>query len=128
MEDSKKTTVMVVVIAACLVAAGSIIYFTFFKGTSAPTREASTKTWMICRECVHTFELDLKEYLDSMPENKDQMLSEPPAFTCEKCGQKSAYKAIECKKCKTLFESIPGDISDRCPECGYGKPVFFRGR
>lgn len=128
MEESKKNTVKIVIIAACLASAGLVYYFTSPKGSSGSAFKAGEKTWIICRDCGETFEMEYNDYLENIPQNTGRMEMGrmemgPPVLTCEKCGQDSAYKAIQCEKCQAVFEpgSVPRDMADRCPECDYSK-------
>jgi hypothetical protein len=90
---------------------------------------------MLCTnpKCEKAFKLKPDEFQKLMQEMGPMggmppmmMMGQQPAYTCKFCGQKTAYIAMECKKCKAVF--IPknpmtagqsNEPYDKCPECGY---------
>ena len=128
MDDSGKKRVMVAIVVICLVAAG-VITFIFnnpFSSSSGPKGPVQ----MLCvnPDCGYAFEISRNEYRKQMMEKGPMgpMMMGPMtalhAFTCPKCGKKSAYVATKCPKCGKVFipnYGITDDYPDRCPECGY---------
>jgi predicted Zn-ribbon and HTH transcriptional regulator len=86
----------------------------------------SSGIWMLCDnpDCEAAYEITVEEFRE-MVRAKGVMLGpnvmSQLAFTCKVCGQETAYRGMKCQKCGALFimEEVPGDFSDRCPECGY---------
>jgi len=129
MEEGKKKTIMIVVIAVCLVAAVVIGY----KYTFAPTDAGievfkGQQIWVKCNnpDCGAEYEMDKAEYFRQIEElalaNPPEMMQTPP-LVCEKCGEKSVYRAVKCAKCGKIFfygAAGTGDFPDRC-ECGYSQ-------
>ena len=55
----------------------------------------------------------------------------PQAFTCQECGEESAFMAVKCGQCSFVFvQSYDGsqDYPDRCPECDYSATEERVGR
>ncbi len=122
MEAGKKKVIMVVVIVACLIAAGIITYKTSTGNSgSLESFERGELTWLKCRnpDCAHTWQMDMKDYLEYVEENRIGMTV--PAVVCPECGEDSGYRAEKCEKCGFIFErgSVPGEIADQCPKCGH---------
>jgi ssDNA-binding Zn-finger/Zn-ribbon topoisomerase 1 len=129
MDDTKKRQVMIAIIALCLVVA-VVITLSFNNPFSSGSAGASGPMQMLCvnPDCGYAFEISRDEFRKQMME-KGPMgpmmmgpMAAPPAFTCPKCGEESAYMAAKCPKCEHVFindYSISDDYPDRCPECGY---------
>jgi len=116
--------IMVVITVVCVSAAGFIIF-----RSTAPKNKlsefAGQQTWVLCvnPKCKATYQTDLKAYYEEM-EKKGPFHMEMEGVKCQKCGQLTAFKAIECPQCKNIFR--PGsagreDFHDRCPKCKYSK-------
>jgi len=125
MDEDKKKIVMVVIVVACLGLAGAIVIKNFGGGSSSTSTAAQGPQVMLCvnPDCGHIFELTRDEMRLQMREKGRMMMGRggPPVFTCPQCGEESAYQAIRCPKCSTVFIADYGtdDFADRCPECGY---------
>ena len=121
--DNKKI-VMTIIVVVCLALAAGITARNFVGSSSGRTKSDGTFS-MLCvnPECGHIFELTREERQQQMREKgrARMMRGGPRAFTCPECGEDSAYQAIRCPKCDTVFISDyqSGDFTDRCPECGY---------
>jgi len=138
MEDNKKKIVMFAVIILCV-----ILTIIIYKSTSGgpETGPGSIKRgeliWVKCNnpDCEHDYQMDKKDYytlIDKSPfsaEDFQRMLSSDPnsapsiPLVCEKCKQKTVFKAVKCENCSLIFfsGSVPSDFADRCPSCGYSK-------
>ena len=123
MEQGTKKIVMVVVIAACLVAAGAITYLTHKSGMDVSSIDEEATIWMVCRnpDCQNKWEMNRREYYEYLLEKRPEYGIIIPPVPCPKCGEESCYRAIQCPKCKAVFEenSVPDADPDTCPECGY---------
>ena len=125
MDEDKKKLVMVVVVVACLALAGAIAIKNFSGGGSSISTATQKPQVMLCvnPDCGHIFELTREEMQIQMRDKGPMMMGRggATAFTCPQCGKESAYQAIRCPKCNTVFTADYGsdDFTDRCPECGY---------
>jgi ribosomal protein L40E len=81
--------------------------------------------WMMCRECGAKYKMKLKQwqavaesYVKEHPDSRT-----PPPLVCQQCGQKTAYRAIECGKCGSIFKAgwKGPDYYDRCPQCKFSQ-------
>ena len=113
---------MICVIVVCLAAAGTITYKTRSKG-GIPKKFAKEMMWVKCNECEAEYQINKLEYFTFLEKNTKPWTMEKPPLVCEKCGEKSVYRAVKCEKCESIFEPgwKSGDFEDRCPKCGYSK-------
>ena len=138
MEDNRKKIVMFAVIILCIILT-TIIY----KCTSGGGPESGPQSikrgesiWVKCKnpDCEYEYQMDKKDYYLLMektpptPEDFKKMLTDPKAtpsipIFCEKCKQKTVFKAVKCEKCNLIFFSgtVPNDFTDRCPSCRHSK-------
>jgi len=87
--------------------------------------QASGKmVWIMCSDpdCGATYQMGMKDYFEYVQQYEGG-LTAPPALICEKCGEQSAFRAMECKKCGKIFfmSTVSEDYPDKCPECGYSR-------
>ncbi|HUT30191.1 MAG TPA: hypothetical protein VMX13_10400 [Sedimentisphaerales bacterium] len=81
--------------------------------------------WIMCRECGAIYQINLNQWHavaeDYVKEHPDSRT--PPPLVCQQCGQKTAYRAIECDNCGLIFEAgwKGPDYYDRCSQCGFSK-------
>jgi len=129
-QQKKITQIAVIVVGFALAAAITAYNFDFFGGGVSGV---SRPLYMKCTnpDCGASYEITIKEYRKMLEEEGyNQMMPGPepmerPAFTCKKCGQKTAYLAEKCEKCGAIF--IPDYEAEdtveiyRCPECGYSR-------
>jgi len=112
---------MIVLVVICLAAAGIITWKTRSGGGSV--LKGDTLMWVKCNnpDCSAEYQITQKEYLDLIRENAIPGFATAPAMTCKKCGEKSAFAAIKCEKCGTVFirGTVEGPFEDKCPKCGY---------
>jgi len=126
MEESMKKTVMIVVIVVCLVSAVLITFVTGRSRSVTGLDEVAGQMQLVkCanKNCGAIYEIDKKKYYELLAEESLKHADEtgPLAITCEKCGEKSIYKAVKCEKCGEVFffgEAGANDFPDRCPKCG----------
>jgi predicted RNA-binding Zn-ribbon protein involved in translation (DUF1610 family) len=127
MEEGKKKIIMTVVILVCLVAAGIVTYSTRSSSKAGGIESIKRGTemyWLKCRnpDCEHEWQMDKRDYYEYLNEHRREAppMSVPPVV-CPKCGEDSGYRAEKCEKCGLVFErgSVPNDLPDRCPKCGY---------
>ena len=125
MEESKKKAVMIVIVVVCLSAAGIIFYKTHSGGGGGlESVSDETQVWLLCRneDCQASYQMGLRSYFKAIEENQEPLSMSVPGLPCEKCGEKSVYRAEKCEKCGLIFErGTMGaqEFADRCPECGY---------
>ena len=124
MEEDKKKKVMLGLIILCLVLAIGITVVTNTGGGGGGSR-SNEPVQMLCmnEECVMDFELSTEEYREQMMQG-GMMGPGPMAQTpieCPECSMRSAFRAVKCKKCETIFmqDYTSGDFPDRCPKCDY---------
>ena len=129
MDEDKKKQVMIAITIICILLA-VIIFFAFGTGGNS-FMKGTTSTGpvpMLCvnPDCEYVFELSRDDYGRQMMENQPEIpmgpMMGPTALECPECGEKSAYVAIKCEKCKHVFMASyedTDDYRDRCPECGY---------
>ena len=126
MEESKKKPVMIAIIVGCLAPAGIITYVTSRSRNPGIEVYKGQKLWVKCanENCGAAYEMDKEEYFKQEEEekrlNSDAMGQLP--ITCQKCGEKSLFRAFKCDKCgEVFFYGAVGynDFADRCPKCGY---------
>ena len=131
MEHNRKKTAMICIIVGCLALAGFITY----RNSRGPrTGVTSIKRgeliWVKCNNpnCGAEYQMDKRDFYEYVEKHMGPMdLVEPPLI-CKECGEKSAYKAVKCEKCRHTFfyGSIRNDFTDRCPKCRYSKDEHDR--
>jgi hypothetical protein len=137
MEDDQKKMVKVGIIVGCLVVAGVIMVSQLGSDeVKIPDFEGET-IWVLCRNpaCGTNYQMSKNAYFVYLKENDDPRVPVPPGLICEKCGEKSGYRAEKCPKCGEVYESgaifgVHGDVDDypdRCPKCRYSKQEEKRG-
>jgi len=95
------------------------------KGERPTLEDSVPKTvWVKCSnpDCKAEYQIDGKDYFEHIRPYEGGSIA-PPALICEKCGEQSAFRAMECKKCGKIFfmSAVSEDYPDRCPECGYSR-------
>ncbi|GAG65065.1 unnamed protein product, partial [marine sediment metagenome] len=130
MEEGKKKPIMVGVIVLCFVLAG-VMWFRSSRRGGPDLREfRGEMIWALCRnpKCGHAWQMDKEKFFLFIEKNADPRSILPPPLTCPKCGEPSGYRAVKCAKCGAVFEmgSVPGDFSDKCPDCGYSQIAVDR--
>ena len=125
MDEDKKKKVMLGLIIVCLVLAIGITAVTNMGGSGGGGSRSNEPVQMLCmnEECGADFEMSAEEYREQMMQG-GMMGPGPMAQTpieCPECGMRSAFRAVKCKECGTIFmqDYTSGDFPDRCPECGY---------
>ena len=124
MDDEKKKQVMITIVVVCLVlAVGVTIVTNFGPGGGGAS---GVMMQMLCAndECGIAYEMSREDFEEVMREKGSSTgpMMGPAAFTCQDCGEESAFIACKCKECGNVFfydYASPDDIVDRCPECGY---------
>jgi len=125
MDDDKKKQVMIGVAVFCIIAAGGIFFLTHSGGgTGVDSIPDSEKMWVKCNNpaCGAEYQLPAKKVYKFLQENVNPLANSEPAMVCEKCGEKSVYRAEKCENCGKVFflhASGVGDYADRCPYCQY---------
>ena len=122
MDEDTKKKVMLGLIILCLVLAIGITAVTNMGGSGS---RSSEPVQMLCmnQECRMDFELSSEEYSKQIMQG-GMMGPGPMAQTpieCPECSMRSAFRAVKCKKCETVFmqDYTSGDFPDRCPKCDY---------
>ena len=137
MEDKRKKIIMFAVIILCVILTTIIYKSTSSKPEGGPQSiKRGEFIWVKCKnpDCEYEYQMDKKDYYLLMeenpptPEDFKKMLTDPKAspsipIFCEKCKQKTVFKAVKCEKCNLTFFSgtVPSDFTDRCPSCGHSK-------
>jgi len=126
MTDGKKRSAMIAVIAICVLVAGIVYWFTY-GSTPAPSNAddlANTSVLMKCNnpKCKALYEITGKEYHEFM-QQANPMGEGLMGMQCKQCGKASAFKAVKCEKCGSVFfyGAKGADFGDRCPKCRYSK-------
>ncbi len=87
--------------------------------------------WIMCSnpDCGATYQMDMKDYFEYVQQYEGGLIA-PPPLICEKCGEQSAFRAMECKKCGKIFfmSAVSEDYPDKCPECGYSRIEELRNK
>jgi len=124
MDEDTKKKVMLGLIILCLILAVGITMMTNRGGGGFGSR-GNEPVQMLCmnQECGADFELSSEEYKAQIMQG-GMMGPGPMAqmpIECPECGMRSAFRAVKCKKCETVFmqDYTSGDFPDRCPECDY---------
>lgn len=124
---AKKYWILAAMLGACgvlLATAGSKPVYPKKGGLSS--EEAAWKIWVKCRnpQCQAEYQMTEKEYFEYVKKHHDPKTMKPGPLVCKKCGRKSAYRAIKCKGCGSVFfyPSKKGrGYGDGCPKCGYSR-------
>ncbi len=126
-EKQLKVALLVSVGITVLLVAGFVVESFSGSGSSEIRKVVGASgIWMLCEnpDCEAAYEITPEEFRE-LVRAKGVMLGpkvmEQLAFVCKECGQETAYRGMKCQKCGALFiqETVAGDYSDRCPECGY---------
>ena len=135
MEESKKKPIMIIVIVVCLGAAGAIFWGT--GGGGGDTIDSISDEEMIWAKCNNPackaeYQTGKKAYFKYVEENANPMAPTAPPMVCEKCGEKSVFRAEKCTNpdCGIVFlrGTVPNDFPDRCPECKRSETEEIRKR
>ena len=123
MEEDKKKKVMLGLIILCLVLAIGITVVTNMGGGSGSRSNEPVQMLCMNQECGMDFEMTTEDYREQMMQG-GMMGPGPMAQApteCPECGMQSAFRAVKCKECETIFmqDYSSGDFPDRCPECEY---------
>ena len=112
-------TKKLIVVVGCLLVAGVIAFYSYSKSNGVDSLKSGEMIWVKCASCQSEYQTDEKAYLKYLTEHGDPMAPELPL--CKKCGKASIHKAVKCEKCSVVFveSTVPNDLSDRCPKCGY---------
>lgn len=95
----------------------------------ATLKEKTTLLKCKTLDCGAVFEISMKDYYDGIQEKVTE--AGVPGLTCKKCGKDTAYMAVKCDKCGTIFFYASGnaaDYADRCPKCSFSKSEDERKR
>jgi len=129
MDDKNKK-----ILAAVLVAVSLLVMVVAFVKRNArsdiPDTFKDETVWVKCinKDCQAVEEVNKKMYYEYVQKNQDHSSLSAPPMVCKKCNQKSAYKAIKCKKCGNIFfegDSATG-YSDSCTKCGFSEKTQGR--
>jgi DNA-directed RNA polymerase subunit RPC12/RpoP len=75
----------------------------------------SVQRYLICSRCGHVFVTQVG-------------VKEKPPYTCERCGEQSAYVLLVCDRCGANVPMTQEKIEDNvCPQCGSHSLNFPRG-
>jgi hypothetical protein len=134
MDESKKKPIMIGVIVVCLVAAGAIFYATSGGGGGGLEDIAEgEQIWVKCnnKACGVEYQMGKKDYFKYVQQNIDPLASSAPPLVCQKCNQKSVFRAEKCPNCGKVFfygAAGAGDFSDRCTYCKFSATEESRKR
>jgi predicted Fe-Mo cluster-binding NifX family protein/phage FluMu protein Com len=134
MEKRKQKSLVIWVIAAVLVLAAAIGYRVISGGSGPGITQGSETFLVMCDnpDCGAVYEIEKTDYFKQMGANENSTLKDMAAvacLVCRECGEKSAYRALRCPKCGTVFIrcSDPNDVPHRCPKCGHSKTEEKKG-
>ncbi len=126
MDEDKKKKIMIGIIVGCIVLA--VIINVVPRLGKSRSRGPTGPITMLCinNQCNADFELsqeEMREQMNRMGGGGPMMMMSTPRFVCPECNQQSAYRAMVCEQCDSMFISTPQseDFYDRCPECGFSK-------
>jgi hypothetical protein len=123
MDEGKKKILMTVIIMACIALAVIITIATQSGGSGIDSVDKSAMIWLKCRnpKCENTWQMNKREYYEYAEKHRKGM--QVPPIPCPKCGEDTGYWAEKCEKCGNIFErgSVPNEIVDKCPKCGFSK-------
>lgn len=118
---SKKSLIIIVFCLVTIV----IVALLSFSGNPRKIPDFEGRlTWVKCDKCDAAYQIELNQYFEELKaKQKTWSGFGTPGLTCEKCDNESAYRAIKCEKCGTIFRRVAGRgaYADRCPECGFSK-------
>jgi len=127
MGNIKRNVVMIVIVIVCLSLATVLTLMTLpGRRTKDPLKAyKGKKIWVKCKNeaCGAEYQVNQKFYFEYIKDNIEPMSTEAPPLICEKCLQKTVYRAVKCPKCgKVFFYDIKSkDFPDRCPECNFSE-------
>ena len=117
---------MIFFMVICLVLAVLITLLTREKSSGSGSAKGARQMLCVNEECNVEYELSLDEFRELMTaQGPGAMMMPgmgPQAFTCQECGEESAFMAVKCGQCSFVFVQSYGgseDYPDRCPECDY---------
>jgi len=128
MEDDKKKALKIAGIIVCVVLAALITYMNLPKRTGLGSIKEGELIWMKCKskDCGAEYQIEKRDYFEFMQKNVSFAMVRPP-MVCEKCNKKSAYRAVKCKKCDTMFFHGGSEgFMDRCTKCGFSETEELR--
>jgi ribosomal protein L40E len=102
------------------------------EGERSSLEDLAPKTvWVKCNNpnCGAEYQIDGKDYFEHIRPYEGGSIM-PPPLICEKCGEQSVFRAMQCKKCGKIFfmEAVSEDYPDKCPECGYSRIEELRSK
>lgn len=128
---ANKRLLLIILSVALLATAAVIIVVTMSDDLQTDAALKGKTTLLKCNtpDCGAVFEISMKDYYDGIQEKV--MGASVPGLTCKKCGKDTAYMAVKCDKCGTVFFYASGsaaDYADRCPKCSFSKSEDERKR
>jgi ribosomal protein L37E len=122
-----RNRIYTVVIVVSAVAVAVIILMTRPASTGGiESIPESEQTWVKCTQCGAAYQMGKRRYFEQLEKkataSSGRMLV-TPKLTCRECGKDGILRAVKCEKCGEVFfrNSVPADLADRCPKCGYSK-------
>jgi predicted RNA-binding Zn-ribbon protein involved in translation (DUF1610 family) len=119
-----KKTVSIIIIIGSLAIAGVMTWRTISRNSTAIPELKGEKTLLKCTDpaCGNVFEMPKNKYYKDLQE-KAALGASASLLTCPKCGKDTAYRAVKCKKCGTVFlyNPRPGIYEDKCSNCGFSE-------
>ena len=135
MDDDKKRKFKVILVVCCFVLAGAIFLMTRPKSPGSGSAKRAIQMLCVNEECNAEYEISSDEFREMMQTRGPGAMMMPgmgpQAFTCDECGEESAFMATKCGQCGFVF--VPtydgsDDFPDRCPECDYSAIEEKSGR
>jgi hypothetical protein len=118
MEDGKKNAIMIGIIVVCLAVAAVVFIKTSSSDSESTAELKNQMIWIKCTDptCGAEYEMNMLKYNNYVQKHLKPDAMQTPAMVCEKCGKETAYGAVKCSQCGTVF--IKNSIFGKCPKCG----------
>jgi len=132
MEERKKNLITIGIIVGCLVIAVAVTFFTRRTSHGIDSIKKGDMIWVKCysTDCKAEYQIEKRDYFEFLQKNANPMAMRMPPMECEKCSQKSIYRAVKCEECDTIFfyGEIADQFKDKCPKCGFSKTESLRNQ
>jgi phage FluMu protein Com len=131
MDAITKRSILIAVSIVCLGLASLIMFANRKpKAGALDSIRDEEMLWMKCvnKACGAEDQMSKKAYFKYIRDNIDPATFKPVPMVCEKCGQRSVYRAVKCANCQRVFfyGAVAADFEDRCPYCKYSETEELR--
>jgi len=123
MDDDQKKIVKIVVVIVCMILA-AVLSFTLGNFGGGKKGAETDMRYLVCEDpdCGGSTGYDMEQWRALLGTLENPRVSMHTAFTCDKCGEDSAYQGLKCQKCETVFlRDTENSFQDKCPGCGHSE-------